>query len=124
MSMYTDQINKIYRMAKNVGKTSIRSFSQVGETYDPKKFGFEQAHTAHIDGKPKEARMSNDANTTKWTQPLSVKQLASMFKVHRNTMRKWLVDQVIKNEQLSPRKWRIAYSELPQDFVDCVSAHQ
>ncbi len=48
MSIYADEIDKIYRLAKEIPKGSIGSFSQVGEKYDPKKFGFEQVH---IDGK-------------------------------------------------------------------------
>lgn len=53
MSIYTDQIDNIYRIAKKIRKASIRSFSQVGERYDPQKFSVGQAHTAHIDGTSK-----------------------------------------------------------------------
>ena len=41
---------------------------------------------------------------------------SKIFDVHRNTMSKWLRDQVICNQQLSPRRWRIATYELPKDF--------
>ncbi len=65
----------------------------------------------------KEARMSNDEDERKWTQPFSMTKLASIFKVHRNTMRKWLREQRIENEQISDRRWRIAYCDLPADAV-------
>ena len=38
MSIYSEQIDKIYRIAKKFRKITIRSISQVGEMYDPKKF--------------------------------------------------------------------------------------
>lgn len=69
--------------------------------------------TAH----PKEARMSNDQDKRKWTQPLSTTKWAAIFGIHRNTMRKWLRDQRIENEQISPRRWRIAPNDLPVEDV-------
>ncbi len=38
MSIYTDQIRRLYKLAKKFNKTACTSFSQVGEKYDPKKF--------------------------------------------------------------------------------------
>ena len=52
----------------------------------------------------------------RWTQPMTIKELAQIFDVHRNTLSKWLKDQVITNQQLSPRRWKIAEFELPKDF--------
>ena len=52
----------------------------------------------------------------KWTQPMTIKELSQIFDVHRNTLSKWLKDQVITNRQLSPRRWEIAEFELPKDF--------
>lgn len=135
MSIYADEIDKIYRLAKKFGNERIQSFSQVGEKYDPKKFGSTALapSTKDLRGSrrrcilrenAKEARMSNDANRPKWAEPLSMNQLASIFKVHRNTMRKWLADQVIENEHISPRRWRIAYRELPQGLVEPMIAQQ
>ena len=37
MSVYTDQINKLYRLARKFKRT-IRGISQVGEIYDKTKF--------------------------------------------------------------------------------------
>lgn len=53
----------------------------------------------------------------KWAQPLGLKRLALMFDVHPNTMRKWLKKQVVRNEQMSPRYWRVAIEDLPADLV-------
>ncbi len=52
----------------------------------------------------------------KWTQPMTIKELAQIFDVHRNTLSKWLKEQVITNRQLSPRRWKIAEFEMPKDF--------
>ena len=40
MSIYRDQIDKIFKTAKKFSKSVIRNFSQVGEKYDPKKFQY------------------------------------------------------------------------------------
>lgn len=60
-------------------------------------------------------RINNNTNITeaKWSQPMGLKELSQIFEVHRNTMAKWLKDQVICNRQLSPRKWEVAIYELP-----------
>ena len=44
---------------------------------------------------------------------MGLKQLSQIFEVHRNTMAKWLKDQVICNRQMSPRRWEVAVFELP-----------
>jgi len=61
--------------------------------------------------------ISYDNNNVKWSQPMTVKGLSKIFDVHRNTMSKWLKDQVICNQQLSVRRWRVATFEIPADFV-------
>ena len=61
--------------------------------------------------------ISYDINHVKWSQPMSVKGLSQIFDVHRNTMSKWLKDQVICNQQLSARRWRVATFEIPADLT-------
>ena len=55
-------------------------------------------------------------NEIQWTQPMTIKELSQIFDVHRNTLSKWLKDQVIINRKLSPRRWEVAEFELPKDF--------
>ena len=62
-----------------------------------------------------------DITKVKWSQPMSVKGLSRIFDVHRNTMSKWLRVQVIFNQQLSPRRWRVATYELPSEFEDDIN---
>lgn len=65
----------------------------------------------------KGAFVSDDVNLIKWTRPLSLKQWCVIFGVHRSTMAAWFKKQVICNEQLSPRRWRVCYGELPAEIV-------
>ena len=65
---------------------------------------------------------SYDVNAVRWSQPMSVKGLSQIFDVHRNTMSKWLKDQIICNQQLSPRRWRVAVFELPIEFDEDLMA--
>jgi hypothetical protein len=58
-----------------------------------------------------------DISEMKWSQPMCIKGLSQIFDVHRNTMSKWLKDQVVCNRQLSPRKWEVAAFELPNDLA-------
>ncbi|MEJ2648775.1 MAG: hypothetical protein P8016_10255 [Sedimentisphaerales bacterium] len=51
----------------------------------------------------------------KWSRPMNIEELAQIYHVHRNTMSKWLRDQVICNRQLSPRRWQVAKYDLPDD---------
>ena len=53
-----------------------------------------------------------------WSRPMGLKTMSQIFDVHRNTMSKWLRKQVICNQQLSPRRWRIAAFELPNEIED------
>jgi transposase-like protein len=53
----------------------------------------------------------------KWSQPMGLCAWAIIFGVHRNTMRKWLDEQTVKNQRMSPRMWRVAIEELPADLV-------
>ena len=57
---------------------------------------------------------SNNSNIAKikWSRALSIEELSKIFHVHRNTMSKWLRDQVICNRQLSARKWQVAKYEF------------
>ena len=59
-----------------------------------------------------------DVTKIKWSRPMGLKQLSQIFEVHRNTMAKWLKDQVICNRQLSPRRWEVAIFELPYNLVE------
>ena len=53
----------------------------------------------------------------KWSRPMCVEELSKIFNVHRNTMTKWLKEQVICNRQLSPRRWQIPTDELPNGYA-------
>ncbi len=53
-----------------------------------------------------------------WSRPMGLKTLSQIFDIHRNTMSKWLREQVVCNQQLSPRRWRIAAFELPSEMED------
>jgi hypothetical protein len=59
-----------------------------------------------------------DITKIKWSHPMGLKTLSQIFDVHRNTMSKWLKDQVICNQQLSPRRWRVATFELPNEYEE------
>lgn len=59
-----------------------------------------------------------DSSKIKWSQPMGLKGLSQIFDVHRNTMSKWLKDQIICNQQLSPRRWRVASYEMPDSEFD------
>jgi len=48
-----------------------------------------------------------------WSEPLSPSELAKTFDVHYNTMIQWLRKGVILNRQVTPRRYRVAKSELP-----------
>ena len=54
-----------------------------------------------------------DVTKVRWSHPMGLKELSQIFEVHRNTMAKWLKDQVICNRQMSPRRWEVAVFELP-----------
>ena len=63
--------------------------------------------------------MKNDKielTDVKWSTPMTIKELSQIFDVHRNTLSKWLKEQVITNRQLSPRRWEVAEFELPKDL--------
>jgi len=51
-----------------------------------------------------------------WSELKELKELAKDFNLHRNTMREWLRNQVICNQQMSPRRWRVLISEFPDGF--------
>lgn len=59
-----------------------------------------------------------DVTKIKWSQPMGIKSLSQIFDVHRNTMSKWLKDQIICNQQLSPRRWRVATYEMPDEMMN------
>lgn len=65
-------------------------------------------------------KTGNSSNVTKlrWSQPMGLKGLSQIFDVHRNTMSKWLKDQIICNQQLSPRRWRVASYEMPDSLMN------
>ena len=56
---------------------------------------------------------NDNITKTKWSHALSIEELSKIFNVHRNTMSKWLRDQVIRNRQLSSRKWQVDKDALP-----------
>ena len=55
---------------------------------------------------------------TKWSRPMCIEELSKIFNIHRNTMSKWLKEQVICNRQLSPRRWQIPKYELPDNHEE------
>ena len=59
---------------------------------------------------------NNNITKIKWSRAMSIEELSKIYNIHRNTMSKWLKEQVICNRQLSPRKWQIAKHELPDDY--------
>jgi hypothetical protein len=48
-----------------------------------------------------------------WSEAKSPTEWAQIFDVHYNTMIHWLRTQTILNDRISPRRYRIAVSELP-----------
>ena len=56
---------------------------------------------------------SNNITKINWSRAMNIKELSAVFNVDRNTMSKWLKDQVICNRQLSARKWQVAKDEFP-----------
>ena len=56
-------------------------------------------------------------NEIKWSHPMSIKELSQIFDVHRNTLSKWLKNQVLCNRQISPRRWQIAEYDMPKDIL-------
>ncbi|MBN1972142.1 MAG: hypothetical protein JW787_00775 [Sedimentisphaerales bacterium] len=54
-------------------------------------------------------------NNIKWSHPMSIKELSQIFDVHRNTLSKWLRNQILCNRQISPRRWQIAEDDMPKD---------
>ena len=58
-----------------------------------------------------------DVTKVKWSHPMGLKGLSQIFDVHRNTMSKWLKNQIICNRQRSPRRWEVAIYELPYDLI-------
>jgi len=52
-------------------------------------------------------------NSVEWSRPKAKKFWADIFDLHVNTMAAWLKNQTIRNEQVSPRKWRVDIRELP-----------
>jgi len=51
-----------------------------------------------------------------WSKPQGLKEWSKVFGVSENTMRNWLRDQNIQNQQLSPRRWKVAIGDLPHGF--------
>ena len=56
---------------------------------------------------------NKNITTTNWSRAMSIEELSKIFNIHRNTMSKWLREQLILNRQLSARKWQVANDELP-----------
>ncbi len=48
-----------------------------------------------------------------WSEPKSPTEWAGIFDVHYNTMIEWLRSQKIRNQQVSPRRYRVATEEIP-----------
>ena len=63
-------------------------------------------------------RKDNDSNITQihWSRAISIEELSKIFNVHRNTMSKWLREQVIRNRKLTARKWQVSIDEFPGVF--------
>jgi hypothetical protein len=53
-----------------------------------------------------------------WSEPDSPSQWARLFGVHYNTMIAWLKRQIVRNKQVTPRRYRIAVDELPAGPAD------
>lgn len=48
----------------------------------------------------------------RYSMPMSIKEIAYIFKIHRNTVRQWIRTGVIKCKPCG-RSWRVLDSELP-----------
>lgn len=48
-----------------------------------------------------------------WTEPSTVGVWAKVFKVHRNTMSKFLKEQRVRNKRLARSRYQIALDDLP-----------
>ncbi|NQT00560.1 MAG: hypothetical protein HQ580_00910 [Planctomycetes bacterium] len=48
-----------------------------------------------------------------WSELKELKDLTDIFHLHRNTMRQWLEEQRICNQQMSSRRWRVLIGEFP-----------
>jgi hypothetical protein len=59
-----------------------------------------------------------DVTKIKWSHPMGHKELSQIFEVHRNTIAKWLKNQVICNRHLSARRWEVAIFELPYNLEE------
>lgn len=64
---------------------------------------------------------SND-KPTEWSIPMNLNKWADIFRVHRNTMRKYFRDQKTHNKKVSARKWAVDIGELPPEIVSRVRA--
>ena len=77
----------------------------------------EKTDCMKINSEQDEQKVDKILSQLQWTRPLGLKKWADMFEVHPNTMRIWFKKQYISNKQISPRMWRVAFEELPAEYV-------
>jgi hypothetical protein len=63
---------------------------------------------------PANPAMTHHDEEEGWSAPMSPTELARLFDVHYNTMITWLKNQTIRNQQVTPRRYRIGKEELPE----------
>lgn len=68
----------------------------------------------------RQARLKREAETGRpvWTKAAGKKKWAAAFGVSVSTISRWFGPEgKLKNENVSPRKWRILYKDMPADVV-------
>lgn len=57
-----------------------------------------------------------------WSTPMNLTRSSKVFGRHRNTMRRWFKEQIIRNKKVSARLYRVDISELPAEVVAKIRA--
>lgn len=58
-------------------------------------------------------RAAAEPDRPEWSEPGGPLHWATVFGVSYKTMKRWLDDQTIRNQKLSPRRYRVSKDELP-----------
>jgi hypothetical protein len=71
---------------------------------------------AVIEGKPQTTPATAPKSAKRWSKPHGLKEWSNVFGQSETTMRKWLREGNVKNEQVSPRRWKVVVEELPDGY--------
>jgi hypothetical protein len=122
-SDYRQLIRNLWDIMRLLGSTwpdeptEVRSRAECGKAVDlvvawcDEQGEAETSADENAGAKPDAAELA--AQKVEWTEPEGPLQWAQIFRVSYKTMKNWLDKQVILNQQLSPRRYRIARKELP-----------